>query len=120
MRTAIAINQNDAEPNLILINNTFNLCNLSKGMLGNFLVQTIFDEHAKYSNLPLICPVIKGDNYYVHDMPITDKFITDKMRFIVPDLIVKFKLFQTYFIKLRKKGTPIEISNINVVGRFHK
>lgn len=87
-------------------------------MFGNFMVQTIFDNHSNFSNLPLVCPVIKGI-YHVRDMPITDKFITGNVRILLPD-IVKYKIVQTYFLKLHKKSSLIEIINLHIDGVFIK
>lgn len=120
MRTALGITaqENDKEPNLMLVNNTFNICKLHRGMIGNFLVQTIFDDHNKYSDLPLICPLIKGV-YHVRDMPITDKFIPENMRGVIPNN-VKYKIDQIFFIKLSKRSAVIELTNLHIDGKYEK
>ena len=58
--TAIATtNKKNGEPNIFLFNNTVNICKLRDGMIGGFLVQTMFNDWNKYVNIPLMCPFKK-------------------------------------------------------------
>ena len=41
------------------LNTTINLCKFSKGLIGNFLIQIIYQDVLKYSNYTYACPLKK-------------------------------------------------------------
>lgn len=49
-------------------------CKVSKGTLGNFMIQMVVKNLAKYSNYKFECIVKKGP-YYARDFPITFDYI---------------------------------------------
>ena len=57
--SAAIITKKSYEPISGFYNTTVNLCKMSKGLVGNFMVQIFFQDLTKYSNYTADCPLKK-------------------------------------------------------------
>jgi Protein of unknown function (DUF1091) len=53
----------------VLLDTHANVCNVQKGVIGNFLIQVMVEELTKYSNYKAECPQQEGF-YYAYNFPL--------------------------------------------------
>ena len=56
---AAIINEKSNEPTMGFFNTTVNYCKISKGLVGNFVVQMLLRDLSSYTNATLTCPYKK-------------------------------------------------------------
>lgn len=106
-------NPQSSDFNMLLINNTINLCRIAKGYMGNHFVQTVVNIFLNHSDFILRCPLPKG--FYVYkDFPVSSKYIPSvissskfKISFSMKALIPKAKAFK-------------EVYSVLVIGEYLK
>lgn len=95
---------------------TVDVCNIAKGMRGNFIVANILDNLKEFSNFEFRCPTKKGF-YYATNFPIADDSY-------IPYFLMsgKGQVWQTVFTLRGKpvlsKSAPIFIGSLKLFGSF--
>ena len=82
---------------------------MTKGFVGNFLVNSVMSEWDKHSNNIKKCPFEKNKTYSSENIPIDDRFIPSIVR-----ANTKFKFTFTAFTKLKKKF--VLLNNVVLYG----
>ena len=106
------------EPSIVLVNSTINVCNLQKGLVGNFLARTVFQLNHKNTNLTVKCPFVKGI-YHLTNLPITDEYMPKQLLGFLPDE-VNGTYYQTVYIKMIKNKPMIKVCELKVLGSYIK
>lgn len=103
---------NDKEYTNILLKTSVNVCNLSKGVIGNFVTKVLMENFKKSANFEMKCPFESG-KHSVTNLEVSDKFIPIFKEF-------KFLYQSQSFGKLPKIKGLVNIYTYKVYGVFKK
>ena len=56
MKIVFAVRGSPSDNYVLLVSNTFDLCKIAKGFVGNFAFQILFKDMDKFANFKFECP----------------------------------------------------------------
>ncbi|CAO1366056.1 unnamed protein product [Diamesa hyperborea] len=109
---AVKKDSTDKEYTNILLKTSVNVCNLSKGVIGNFVTKVLMENFKKSANFEMKCPFETG-NHSIVNLEVSDKLIPIFKEF-------EFLYQSQSFGKLYRKKGLVNIYTYKVYGLFKK
>lgn len=109
---AVKKDSNDNEYTNVLLRTSVDVCNLSKGVIGNFVSKILMENFKKSANFEMKCPFEAG-NHSITNLEVSDKFIPMVKEF-------QFLYQSKAFGKLFKQKKFVNIYTYKIYGVFKK